>query len=202
MRKKKRSFKPDGPVNPLLDPEHVADMVQMVSLIRRGYRKNPAAKWRLQLSLECYFKSFTMRDNWRPRWITLTAATELALKGGVWDPKDLRHHPLQRCHGAVPGALNRTERFLEIMAMDEDRPIEEVWKFFLQHDASVIALKSEHKSKKRWLPHELLVIPDPAPGEPSLFFENGMSVEIGVPEVTWAQAATGFTAANGNQSMP
>ena len=27
----------------MLDPEHVSDMVQVVSIIRRGYRKNPAA---------------------------------------------------------------------------------------------------------------------------------------------------------------
>jgi len=185
VRKKKP--RQDGPVDPLADPSSSSDLVQVVTIIRRGYHKNPAAYWRLQLSLESYFKSFTMRDNWRPRWITLTAAAELAEKGGVWNAEDKRKHPLQRCHGAVPGALSRTERFKALMEMPDDTSARDLWEFYLKHDHSVLALKSEHKSKKRWLPHELLVIPDPPPGEPVLFFEDGMSAAVGPREVEWAQ---------------
>lgn len=186
MRKKR--IRLDGPVDPLADPSHRADLEAVVRIVQRGAQKNPEARWKLQRALEEYIKSFTMRDNWRPRWITPAAAKELDQTGGVWDPNDKRKHPLQRCHGAVTGALSRTERFKTILALGA-APIEEIWRFFLQHDSSVIALKSEHKSKKVWSLEELIAIPDPQPGSHSLFYEDGMSAMVGPAEVAWVRSA-------------
>lgn len=185
---RKRREKNDGPVDPMADPSHRADLEAVVRIVQRGVQKNPEARWKLQRALEEYIKSFTMRDNWRPRWITEAALAELVQTGGVWITTDKRWHPLQRCHGSVPGALSRTERFKVILGMGA-APIEEIWEFFLQHDSSVIALKSEHKSKKVWSLEELIPIPDPPPGAPVLFYEDGMSAAVGPAEVAWAQKA-------------
>lgn len=185
---RKRREKNDAPIDPMADPADRADLEHMVRLVQRRHGLRQSSRWHLQNCLESYIKSFTMRNNWRPRWITEAALAELVQTGGVWITTDKRWHPLQRCHGAVTGALSRTERFKVILGMGA-APIEEIWEFFLQHESSVIALKSEHKSKKVWDPQELIPIPDPPPGAPILFYEDGMSAAVGPAEVAWARKA-------------
>ena len=149
-------------------------------LNNKGAPKNIAD---LQRSFDNFFNDCLGEDAWRPVFISRAALARLLEKGK-------KTTGLNRCHGAIPGAIPRAERFRSVLKMiSEGTSSDDIWFFCLHHDMTVLALKSEN-SKKNWSPgpDELVAIPQPGPGERRLFRAGPRSPEYEQEEIEWAQS--------------
>jgi hypothetical protein len=168
------------------------DFVDFLPIVHRRFTDPNRAQTRnggpanigdLQRSFDNMFNDCLGEDAWRPVFISRPALALLLEKGK-------KTTGLQRCHGAVIGAIPRAQRFREAMAMaSEGVSAEDIWYFCVQHDVTILALKSENDDK-RWAPgpDDLVAIPQPGPGERRLFRSLSRSSAYEQEEIEWAQS--------------
>lgn len=147
---------------------------------------NPSNReYHAQAIIENFAKPYTKDDTWRVTHITPGALRAIV----AWDLDRKGKKPtLNCCHGII-GRLDRSARFKAMMEMyAAGASIEELWLFYIEHDASVLALGSEHK--KGWNPgaESLVEVPSPtAAGR--LFPPRGFGVRLAAPDIEWVREA-------------
>lgn len=103
-------------------------------------------------------------DTWRPTHMSWEAAEEI-LHG------DSRN--VQRAHGLC-GRLNRYDRTLSVLTGPE-QPFDEWWRFYAEHDTTVLITKKEHSTGKKFDFSDLIELPE----HPNrMFLRAGFSFKV------------------------
>ncbi len=138
--------------------EHYLNLRKMLTagFPRRGVQK----------SFEELVYSVVGKDSWRPTHIS-EAALEEYVNGSSRN--------VQRAHGAVGDRLDRYERTMNLLGAYPEQEFEAWWKYFTDHDKTVLITRKEHGSGKRFLWDDLIPLPDWKEG---LFENSGFSVKI------------------------
>ena len=121
---------------------------------RRLLSQNVVLKIAAQKALEEAIHGFTRENSWRPTHISYAAAND-AINGNSKN--------IQRAHGVLEGRLNRHDRTIQILEGFE-QPFEDWWKFYMEHDATVMITREEHGSGKIFTVEELIELPTPDQG--------------------------------------
>ena len=88
-------------------------------------------------------------ESWRPTHVSPAAAVELPISGTK---------RVQRAHGVLAGRMDRYDRTLFLLR-DEERPFEDWWQFWCEHDATVLITREEHGSGRIFQEDELIPVP-------------------------------------------
>lgn len=132
---------------------------------RKLLSRSVVSKIAVQKSFEEALHGFSRENSWRPTHISAAAALE-ALRGNT--------RSIQRAHGLIKGRLDRFERTITLLEGSE-KSFEEWWKFYIEHDATVLITREEHGSGRGFSLEELISLPDPSAG---LFVAAGFSFKI------------------------
>lgn len=124
-----------------------------------------------QRSFEDAIAGVRMEESWRPTHISRLAAVEVA---------EGRRLNVQRAHGVLFGRIERNERTLRLLT-EPERPFDEWWEFFCEHDSTLLVTRKEHSGKTPLSP--MIELPDPALG---MFLSRGFKVKLRqTVEVKW-----------------
>jgi len=121
----------------------------------------------VQKSFEELIYSVLGRNSWRPTHISRRAILEYLQNG---------KNNIQRAHGTLPNRLDRHER-TAILLDPTTCPVtfEVWWRFFLEHDKTVLVTRAEHSSGSLLTKSELIDLPDPSE---EMFDNAGFSVRL------------------------
>jgi hypothetical protein len=129
----------------------------------------------VQRSFEEAIAGFQGEDVWRPTHISILACDE-AVNGSIKN--------IQRAHGVVGDRLDRYDRTLTILK-GEEQDFDSWWKFWREHDATVLITKKEHSSNVRFAYDDLIPLPDPSL---RMFVRSGFSFKMRKKfEIKWIQ---------------
>jgi hypothetical protein len=117
---------------------------------RRLYSQNIVYKVAAQKAFEEAMHGFLREDSWRPTHISRSAAVE-AVNGNS--------KCIQRAHGVIEGRLDRYDRTINLLEGFE-MPFDEWWKFYKEHDTTVMITRTEHGSNKKFKLEELIELPN------------------------------------------
>ena len=137
--------------------DHYLNLRKMLSVgvPRRGVQK----------SFEELVYSVIAVDSWRPTHVTPEAVREY-VEGSSKN--------LQRAHGVLGDRLGRYERTMMLLEGDE-LPFYAWWRFFTEHDKTVLITRKEHGSGRKFTEDELISLPA---WEQGMFENSGFSVRI------------------------
>ena len=119
----------------------------------------------VQKSFEELVYSVIAVDSWRPTHVTPEAVREY-VEGSSKN--------LQRAHGVLGDRLGRYERTMLLLEGDE-LPFDTWWRFFTEHDKTVLITRKEHGSGRKFTEDELISLPA---WEKGMFENSGFSVRI------------------------
>lgn len=140
---------------------------------RRLFSQKIVSKASAQKSLDDVLCGFLGCEAWRPTHISVNAAKEI-LSGNSRNT--------QRAHGALVGRLDRYDRTVQILEGPE-LPFDQWWKFFREHDATVVITREEHNSGKVFEKQDLIELPHQTDG---MFVTSGFSLRIRKSkEIAW-----------------
>ena len=109
---------------------------------------------------------------WRPTHVSHAAAQEIASGN---------HRNVQRAHG-LGGRLDRHKRTMKLLT-DPLQNFDDWWKFYLEHDATVLITKKEHSSEKEFELSQLIALP---PHPHGMFTRAGFGFKVRKNvEVAW-----------------
>jgi hypothetical protein len=137
--------------------EHYRNLRKM---LRAGVPKRGVQK-----SFEELVYSVIAKNSWRPTHVS-SAAIQSYVDG---NPRNI-----QRAHGVLGERLDRYERTMILLQGDE-LPFESWWKFFNDHDKTVLITREEHGSGKKFTEADLLDLPH---WDHGMFENSGFSVRI------------------------
>lgn len=140
---------------------------------RRLYSQGIVGKAPAQKSLDEVLCGFLGKSAWRPTHMSHSAAKEILSgnKSGV-----------QRAHGALEDRLDRYDRTIRILEEPEAQ-FDQWWKFFREHDATVVITRAEHNSGVKFKREDLIELPHDTD---DMFVTSGFSLRIRVgKEIAW-----------------
>jgi hypothetical protein len=132
---------------------------------RRLYSQNIVYKVAVQKAFEEAIHGFTKENSWRPTHISRRAAVE-ALRGNS--------KCIQRAHGVLAGKLDRHARTIQLLE-NYERPFDDWWEFYMEHDTTVMITREEHGSGKKFDERELIKLP---PENLEMFTSAGFSFKM------------------------
>ena len=140
---------------------------------RRLLSQNVVLKIAVQKALEEAIHGFTRQNSWRPTHISHAAAID-AINGNSKN--------IQRAHGILEDRLDRHDRTIQILEGFE-QPFEDWWKFYMQHDSTIMITKEEHGSGKIFKVEDLIELP---PSDQDLFTSAGFGFKMRKKfEIAW-----------------
>jgi len=113
----------------------------------------------VQRSFEEAMSGFQNEYVWKPTHITPAAVKEIA---------EGRYKNVQRAHGVFGDRLGRFERTLCVL-QSTVQDFDDWWRFYVQHDATVLVTRTEHGLGKKFDKDELISVPE----EPKDMFARG-----------------------------
>jgi hypothetical protein len=119
----------------------------------------------VQKSFEELVYSIVGKDSWRPTHVSPAAVKEY-VEGSSRN--------IQRAHGVLGDRLDRYNRTM-LLLMGEERDFDTWWRFFNQHDKTVLITRKEHGSGKKFTEDELIPLPVWNRG---MFENSGFSVRL------------------------
>lgn len=140
---------------------------------RRLLSQNVVRKIAAQKAFEEAIHGFTNENSWRPTHISRAAAHD-AINGNSKN--------IQRAHGVLKGRIDRYDRTVGLLEGYE-QPFEDWWKFYVEHDATVMITREEHGSGKTFEAEDLIELP---PHNLGMFTSSGFSFKMRKKvEIAW-----------------
>lgn len=137
---------------------------------------NVSGKIFVQKSFEEMLFGYLGPHAWRPTHASVDALREVS-QGSVKN--------VQRAHGVVEGRLDRYDRTMQIL-LGPEQQFDDWWKFYKQHDATVLITRQEHGKNKKFTINELVTLPDHST---DYFATSGFSFKLRKKhEITWAKS--------------
>ena len=120
----------------------------------------------VQKSFEELVYSIIGKNSWRPTHISPSALSAYI---------DEMPRNVQRAHGVVGDRLDRYERTMNLLERYPVQDFDSWWKYFTQHDRTVLITRKEHGSGKKFLWEDLIPLPS---WDNGLFENAGFSVRM------------------------
>ena len=154
-----------------LDDEQKQTLQEFYRSCRRLLSSGVSTTYFVQRAFEEALAGTRLDEAWRPTHISRAAAAEVV---------EGRRENVQRAHGVLSGRLDRHERTSTLMTGPE-RPFDEWWAFFCEHDSTVLVTRKEHTEQVPL--SQMIPLPDPTLG---MFLSRGFKVRIRqTVEVKW-----------------
>ena len=132
----------------------------MRNMIRAGFPRRGVQK-----SFEELVYSVMGKNSWRPTHISKLALSE-CVNGSTRN--------IQRAHGILSDRMDRMDRTMNILT-GSLMPFEVWWRFFTQHDKTILVTRKEHSSGQQFKKSDLIDLPS---WEEDMFYNSGFSVKI------------------------
>lgn len=130
--------------------------------------------WGMQRSFEEMMCGYLGGLTWQPTHTSREAVKAIA---------ENRKRDLQRAHGIIEGKFDRYTRTMQLL-QGEELSFDGWYRFYLEHDASVLLTREEHNTKKKFTIEELVELPPKSEGYFSMSgFTFSMRKKV---EIAWA----------------
>lgn len=132
----------------------------------------------VQRSFDGVIEGYRQEDSWRPSHISRAAAARLLTESTAG---------IQRAHGILEGRMDRFNRTMMILTGPE-MEFDGWWKFWTEHDATVLVTREEHIENRCLRLDEVVEIP----ADLNLFGTGGFSFKFRKKsELAWLKAWAG-----------